>query len=199
MGKSKFPSGKPSRTKLKSANNLAQVSISVLRCVAVLLGSRHLPKRRLVCPRAHLCGYTVSLRMPRRPLGACIVQPPTNPANLEDPALYLNRDLSWLDFNRRVLEEAQDSSVPMLERLKFLAIFSSNLDEFYMVRVGNIQQKVQANIPVGSGADQMSPRLQLEQVRKPRANWYASNIACCAKKCWPALAAAALCSAPSIN
>ncbi len=94
------------------------------------------------------------------------MQPPANPNYLDDPALYLNRDLSWLEFNRRVLEEAQDASVPMLERLKFLAIFSSNLDEFYMVRVGNLQQKVQANIPVGSGADQMPPRLQLEQVRK---------------------------------
>ncbi len=94
------------------------------------------------------------------------MQPPVNPANLDDPALYLNRDLSWLEFNRRVLEEAQDPTVPMLERLKFLAIFSSNLDEFYMVRVGNIQQKVQANIPLGSGADQMPPRLQLEQVRQ---------------------------------
>ena len=94
------------------------------------------------------------------------MQPPANPANLDDPALYINRDLSWLEFNRRVLEEARDQSVPMLERLKFLAIFSSNLDEFYMVRVGNIQQKAQANIPVGSGADQMSPRLQLEQVRQ---------------------------------
>ena len=93
------------------------------------------------------------------------MQPPANPANLDDPALYFNRDLSWFEFNRRVLEEAQDPTVPMLERLKFLAIFSSNLDEFYMVRVGNIQQKVQANLPVGSGADQMSPRLQLEQVR----------------------------------
>ena len=86
--------------------------------------------------------------------------------NLDDPALYLNRDLSWLEFNRRVLEEAQDATVPMLERLKFLAIFSSNLDEFFMVRVGGIQQKVQANIPIGSGADQMPPRLQLEQVRE---------------------------------
>lgn len=93
------------------------------------------------------------------------MQPPVNPTNLDDPTLYFNRDLSWLEFNRRVLEEAQDPTVPMLERLKFLAIFSSNLDEFYMVRVGNIQQKVQANIPLGSGADQMPPRVQLEQVR----------------------------------
>ncbi|HSQ56587.1 MAG TPA: hypothetical protein VLM40_12665, partial [Gemmata sp.] len=91
---------------------------------------------------------------------------PAAPTNLDDPALYLNRDLSWLEFNRRVLEEAQDPSVPMLERLKFLAIFSSNLDEFFMVRVGNMQQKVQARIPTGSGADQMSPAAQLEKVRQ---------------------------------
>ena len=77
---------------------------------------------------------------------------------LDDTRLYFNRELSWLEFNRRVLEEAQDAEVPLLERLKFLAIFSSNLDEFFMVRVGGIQQKVQAGIPFGSGADRMPPR-----------------------------------------
>src|SRR5438128_3224083 len=92
--------------------------------------------------------------------------PPQAVPALDDLVLYFNRELSWLQFNRRVLEEVQDPQVPLLERLKFLAIFSSNLDEFYMVRVGNIQQKVQANIPIGSGADQMSPRLQLDQVRQ---------------------------------
>ena len=69
---------------------------------------------------------------------------PTLP--LDDPALYFNRELSWLEFNRRVLEEANDPQVPLLERLKFLAIFGSNLDEFFMVRVGGLQQKVQAGI-----------------------------------------------------
>ncbi len=93
------------------------------------------------------------------------MQPDGTP-NLDDPSLYINRDLSWLEFNRRVLEEAQDPSVPLLERLKFVAIFSSNLDEFFMVRVGGIQQKAQAGIPTGSGADQMSPRLQLDRVRQ---------------------------------
>src|SRR5262249_37756811 len=73
-------------------------------------------------------------------------------------------ELSWLEFNRRVLEEAQDPQVPLLERLKFLAIFGSNLDEFFMVRVGGLQQKVQAGIPYGSGADRMPPREQLERI-----------------------------------
>jgi polyphosphate kinase len=121
--------------------------------------------------------------------GAHAVQPPVNPANLDDPKLYINRDLSWLEFNRRVLEEAQDPTVPMLERLKFLAIFSSNLDEFYMVRVGNIQQKVQANIPIGSGADQMSPRAQLEEIRETTRELVAEQYRVLQKEVLPTLAA----------
>ncbi len=83
---------------------------------------------------------------------------------LDSPSLYINRELSWLEFNRRVLEEAHDPAVPLLERLKFLAIFSSNLDEFFMVRVGGLQQKVHSGIAVGSGADRMPPREQLERI-----------------------------------
>src|SRR5438094_3892600 len=88
----------------------------------------------------------------------------TAPANLDDPSLYINRELSWLEFNRRVLEEAQDSRVPLLERLKFIAIVASNLDEFFMVRVGGLQQKIQAGIIRGSGADRIAPREQLERI-----------------------------------
>src|SRR5581483_8817868 len=83
---------------------------------------------------------------------------------LEDPSLYFNRELSWLEFNRRVLEEARDPAVPLLERIKFLAIFSSNLDEFFMVRVGGLQQKVQHGITRSSGADRMPPAEQLERI-----------------------------------
>src|SRR5437870_5500041 len=80
---------------------------------------------------------------------------------LDDPTLYINRELSWMAFNRRVLEEALDATVPLLERIKFLAIFAANLDEFFMVRVGGLQQKVAAGVIVGSGADRMAPRDQL--------------------------------------
>jgi polyphosphate kinase len=92
------------------------------------------------------------------------MQRPTAPAAiaLDDPSLYFNREISWLEFNRRVLEEAQDPSVPLLERLKFLAIFESNLDEFFMVRVGGLQQKVQSGIAYGSGADRTPVKEQLE-------------------------------------
>src|ERR1700726_4546694 len=88
-------------------------------------------------------------------------RPSSNGVSLDDPSLYINRELSWLEFNRRVLEEAQDPKVPLLERLKFLAIFGSNLDEFFMVRVGGLQQKLQAGIPFGSGADRTPPPAQL--------------------------------------
>src|SRR2546428_10550618 len=88
----------------------------------------------------------------------------TPAVTLDDPSLYINRELSWLEFNRRVLEEAQDPQVPLLERLKFLAIFDSNLDEFYMVRVGGLLQKVQAGIPHGSGADRTPPTDQLDRI-----------------------------------
>jgi polyphosphate kinase len=80
--------------------------------------------------------------------------------NLRAPELYLNRELTWLDFNRRVLHEAQDSRNPLLERVKFLAITASNIDEFFMKRIGGLKQQVGAGVQHLT-ADGRSPRQQI--------------------------------------
>ncbi len=93
--------------------------------------------------------------------------PPAATAETVDDALpedrYLNRELSWLDFNARVLALAADTSLPLLERAKFLAIFSSNLDEFYMVRVAGLKRRDEMGLSVRS-ADGLSPREQLRRI-----------------------------------
>src|SRR5437899_7029882 len=107
--------------------------------------------------------------------------------SLDDPSLYINRELSWLEFNRRVLEEAQDPGVPLLERLKFLAIFASNIDEFFMVRVGGLQQKVQSNVAYGSGADRMPVKVQLERIAEVTRELVSGQYRCLAGEVLPAL------------
>ncbi len=76
--------------------------------------------------------------------------------DLSDPALYVSRELSWVEFNDRVLQLAEDDSLPLLERLKFLAIFVDNLDEFFMIRVAGVNEQVDARIDA-RGADGLSP------------------------------------------
>jgi polyphosphate kinase len=83
--------------------------------------------------------------------------------NLSDPQYYLNRELSWLEFNSRVLHEAFDPRTPLLERLKFLAIFSSNLDEYFMVRVAALKQQVEAQVTKLS-SDGRTPQEQLDLI-----------------------------------
>ena len=85
--------------------------------------------------------------------------------NLKDPALYINRELSWLQFNSRVLKQAQEESLPLFERLKFLAIYGTNLDEFYMIRVAGLKKLFSAGVNV-SGADRYTPLHQLREIRQ---------------------------------
>lgn len=135
---------------------------------------------------------TEALLAPPPPRKAVEVTPPAAPAapsvpSLDDPSLYINRELSWLEFNRRVLDEALDPAVPLLERLKFLAIFASNLDEFFMVRVGGLQQKVSAGIQVGSGADRMPPREQVDRISQTVRQLMADGYNCLREQLLPAL------------
>ena len=85
--------------------------------------------------------------------------------NLKDPKLYINRELSWLEFNRRVLEEAEDETNPLLERLKFIAIFFTNLDEFFMIRVAGLKKQVAAGVNRPS-FDGLTPKEQLKRISK---------------------------------
>jgi polyphosphate kinase len=88
-----------------------------------------------------------------------------NQIDLNAPDLFINRELSMLEFQRRVLEEAQDSSVPLLERIKFLAILGLNLDEFFMVRVAGLKKQVDAGV-VELPPDGMAPAEQIADIRK---------------------------------
>src|SRR3954447_10946783 len=83
---------------------------------------------------------------------------------LSRPDRFFNRELSWLDFNDRVLQLAEDESVPLLERLKFCAIWSSNLDEFFMVRVAGLHDQVDAGVEAAS-QDGLTPEQTVARIR----------------------------------
>ncbi len=86
-------------------------------------------------------------------------------ADLHDPALYLNRELSWLDFNDRVLQLAEDARLPLLERVKFCAIYTTNLDEFYMVRVAGLRDQIDAGVE-NPGQDGRTPSQTIALIRE---------------------------------
>ena len=106
----------------------------------------------------------------------------------ERPELYINRELSWLDFNARVLEEAQDERNPLLERVKFMAIVASNLDEFYEIRVAGLLQLHESGANP-SRPDGLTPAEQLERITQQAHEQVAEQYRCWNEDLIPALAA----------
>ncbi|MGD0182247.1 MAG: polyphosphate kinase 1 [Terriglobales bacterium] len=104
----------------------------------------------------------------------------------DDPELYVNREISLLDFQRRVLEEAQDDTVPLLERVKFLSIVGSNLDEFFMVRVAGLKRQVEKGV-LECGPDGMTPSAQLAAIRENIASLFHAAHVCWQSQVMPCL------------
>jgi polyphosphate kinase len=90
---------------------------------------------------------------------------PQYDGGIDDPALYFNRELSWLDFNQRVLELAEDAETPLLERVRFCSIYASNLDEFFMVRVAGLFDQLDAGIEA-RGPDGLTPKEQIDAIQQ---------------------------------
>jgi polyphosphate kinase len=109
------------------------------------------------------------------------------PEDLDDTRLFFNRELSWLDFNDRVLQLAQDADVPLLERVKFTAIYTSNLDEFFMVRVAGLHDQVDAGV-TSAGPDGRTPGQVLDAIRERVDEQNARLCRCLEHELLPALA-----------
>jgi len=115
----------------------------------------------------------------------------TPPTNLDDPKLYLNRELSWLEFNKRVLEEAEDSSHPLLERIKFLSIFFNNLDEFFMIRISGLREQLTSGV-LEASIDGTSPSEQLGKIRDVLLQGFGRVLRCWQGELLPNLAEAGI-------
>jgi len=123
---------------------------------------------------------------------AVVTAPPDwstlDPDDLGNSALYINRELSWLEFNRRVLAQASDPTHPLLERVKFLAISATNLDEFFMVRVATLRKKLRAGID-DTSIDGLSTDEELEVIRTRAGEQMAEQTRCWQEQLRPQLAA----------
>src|SRR5262245_17838671 len=109
------------------------------------------------------------------------------------PEYFINRELSWLEFNARVLEEAQEATNPLLERVKFLAIFASNLDEFFMVRVAGLrEQEFSDMLPQDPPVDGLEPLGQLRRIARRTEQLVAQQYACWNESIVPALTEAGI-------
>src|ERR687893_1885542 len=106
--------------------------------------------------------------------------------SLSDPSLYINRELSWLGFNDRVLEQARDERHPLLERVRFVAISETNLDEFFMIRVAGLQQQVASELP-NPIPDGMSPEEQLSRIHDHTEEFFEERRRILNKELIPAL------------
>src|SRR6266550_8182965 len=104
-----------------------------------------------------------------------------------DPKNFINRELSWLEFNRRVLEEAQDQRQPLIERVKFLTIVSSNLDEFFEIRVAGIKQQIESETS-DVGPDGLSPTETFNAIQRTAHELVATEYALWQEELAPALA-----------
>ena len=113
--------------------------------------------------------------------------PPRPSERFSDPKNFINRELSWLEFNRRVLEEAQDPTQPLIERVKFLTIFSSNLDEFFEIRVAGIKQQIESETS-DVGPDGLSPTETFNSIRRVVSEMVATQYALWNNELLPQLA-----------
>jgi polyphosphate kinase len=109
------------------------------------------------------------------------------PSDLDDPRLYNNRELSWIEFNARVLELAEQDDMPLLERLKFAAIFTSNLDEFFTIRVAGLHDQVDAGLS-DPGPDGRTPSQVIDELRERIVELYERQTGCVERELRPALA-----------
>jgi polyphosphate kinase len=127
------------------------------------------PRDTAVAERRHHSNRKSGTQHAPKPVLRVVPPPDLDPADLKNPALYINRELSWLEFNQRVLDQALDASHPLLERVKFLAIAAGNLDEFFMIRISttakNLREGIEDVAPDGYNTQQQLEAMRAQALR----------------------------------